>query len=189
MLSKKLQLLEYTTANLVKAVAIGMACALAGAGVCAQPTNPTLPKPSVPNPSVPTVTPAPNLDIRPTGDNPTQPSDNQSKSIKVDTTSGASETALVEYLAAKNVIFYGAYWCDHCQKQKSLFGATAATKLTYIECSVDGDNSQRKLCKERNIKMFPTWEIDGKYYPGTKDLKELAKLSGYRGPTNFKYQK
>jgi glutaredoxin len=188
MLSKKLQLLESTTANLVKAVAIGMACALAGSGVCAQP-NPALPSPSVPSPSVPTVKPTPSLDVRPTGGNTTQPSDRQSKSIKVDTISGASETALVEYLAAKNVIFYGAYWCNHCQKQKSLFGATAAAKLTYIECSVDGDNSQRKLCKERNIKMFPTWEIDGKYYPGAKDLKELAKLSGYQGPTDFKYRR
>lgn len=185
----KFQLLDSIAANLAKATALGgLVFVLAGSGVCAQP-NPALPSPSVPNPSVPTVTPAPSLDVRPTDVNTPKPIENQSKSIKVNTISGSAETALVEYLATKNAIFYGAYWCDHCQKQKSLFGATAAEKLTYIECAADGENSQRKLCKQKNIKMFPTWEIDGRYYPGTKDLKELAKISGYQGPTNFKYQK
>jgi glutaredoxin len=171
-------LLESTAAKLVKSVALSLTIGvLTGSGVRAQP-----------NPSVPTVTPAPSLDVQPSG-NTTKPLDTQSKSIKVDTISGAAETALVEYLAAKNVKFYGAYWCDHCHKQKALFGATAAAKLTYIECAADGENSQRKLCKQNNIKMFPTWEIDGRYYPGTKDLKELAKMSGYQGSTDFKYQK
>lgn len=175
---------ESTAAKLVKSVALSLTIfILTGSGVRAQPS------PSVPDPSVPTVTPAPSLDVRPSGNNTTKPSENQSKSIKVDTVSGAAETALVEYLAAKNVKFYGAYWCDHCHKQKALFGATAAAKLTYIECAADGENSQRKLCKQNNIKMFPTWEIDGRYYPGTKDLKELAKMSGYQGSTDFKYQK
>jgi glutaredoxin len=107
----------------------------------------------------------------------------------IDTVSGAAETALVEHLIASNVKFYGAYWCDHCQKQKSLFGAAAAAKLPYIECAADGEKSQRQLCKEKNIQMFPTWVIDGKYFTGTKDLKEIAKLTGYQGSMNFKYRK
>jgi glutaredoxin len=111
------------------------------------------------------------------------------KTIKVDTISGDAETALVEYLAANGAKFYGAYWCDHCQKQKSLFGATAAAKLPYIECAADGENSQRQLCKDKDIKYFPTWVIDGKYFTGTKDLKELAKMTGYQGLMNFKYRK
>jgi hypothetical protein len=45
------------------------------------------------------------------------------------------------------------------------------------------------LCKTKDIKMFPTWVINGKLYPGTKDLKEIAALIGYEGPTNFTYQK
>jgi glutaredoxin len=107
----------------------------------------------------------------------------------IDTVSGAAETALVEHLIANNVSFYGAYWCDHCQKQKSLFGAAAAAKLPYIECAADGEKSQRQLCKDKNIQMFPTWVINGKYFTGTKDLKEIAKLTGYQGATNFKYRK
>ncbi len=110
-------------------------------------------------------------------------------SVKIETVSGAAETALVEYLAASDVKFYGAYWCAHCQQQKSLFGAAAAAKLPYIECAADGQNSQRQLCKDKNIQMFPTWAIDGKYYPGTKDLKEIAKMTGYKGLMNFKYHK
>ena len=108
---------------------------------------------------------------------------------KTETVSGAAETALVEYLAASDVKFYGAYWCSHCQQQKSLFGATAAAKLPYIECAADGKNSQRQLCKDKNIQMFPTWAINGKFYPGTKDLKEIAKMTGYKGSMEFKYHK
>jgi glutaredoxin len=108
---------------------------------------------------------------------------------KVETVSGAAETALAEYLVANDVKFYGSYSCTHCQKQKSLFGATAAAKLPYIECAPDGENSQRQLCKEKNIQMFPTWVIKGKYFPGTRDLKEIATMTGYKGPMDFKYQK
>jgi glutaredoxin len=107
----------------------------------------------------------------------------------IDTVSGIAELQLVEYLAANDIKFYGAYWCDHCQKQKSLFGATAAAKLLYIECAADGENSQRQLCKDKNIQMFPTWVIRGKYFTGTKDLKEIATLAGYKGKMNFKYRK
>ncbi|WP_310426089.1 hypothetical protein [Chamaesiphon sp. VAR_48_metabat_135_sub] len=107
----------------------------------------------------------------------------------LDTISGAAETALVEHLVASDVKFYGSYSCSHCQKQKSLFGAAAAAKLPYIECAPDGENSQRQLCKEKNIQMFPTWVIKGKYFPGTRDLKEIAAMTGYRGPMDFKYQK
>ena len=108
---------------------------------------------------------------------------------KIETASGPAEIALAEYLAKNNVKFYGAYWCAHCQQQKSLFGAVAASKLPYIECAEGGENSQRQLCKERNIQMFPTWAIKGKFIPGTLDLKKIAELTGYKGLKNFKYQK
>jgi glutaredoxin len=108
---------------------------------------------------------------------------------KIETVSGAAETALAEHLAASGVKFYGAYWCSHCQKQKSLFGDTAAAKLPYIECAADGENSQRQLCKDKNVQMFPTWAINGKFLTGTRDLKEIATLTGYKGSMNFKYHK
>jgi glutaredoxin len=108
---------------------------------------------------------------------------------RIDTVSGAAEIALAEYLAKQGVTFYGAYWCSHCKNQKSLFGATAAAKLLYVECDKNGENSQRELCRKKDIKTFPTWAIDGKYIEGTRDLKEIAERTGYTGSTNFKYQK
>ena len=114
---------------------------------------------------------------------------NVSLGAKIETSSGPAEIALAEYLAENNVKFYGAYWCAHCQQQKSLFGAVAASKLPYVECAEGGENSQRQLCKEKNIQMFPTWAIKGKLLPGTLELKKIAELTGYKGPMNFKYQK
>jgi glutaredoxin len=108
---------------------------------------------------------------------------------KVETVSGAAEIALAEYLTANDVKFYGAFWCSHCKEQKALFGAVAASKLNYIECDKNGENSQRQLCKDQNIQMFPTWAIKGQFLPGTRDLKQLAELTGYQGATNFKYKK
>jgi glutaredoxin len=108
---------------------------------------------------------------------------------KIETVSGAAENEFAEYLTANGVKFYGAYWCSHCKNQKSLFGAVAATKLPYIECAKDGENSQRQLCRDKKIQMFPTWVINGKYITGTHDLEEIAELTGYKGSTNFKYQK
>jgi glutaredoxin len=170
---------------LQSAIAIGMtmgALTSSLVSVLANP-SPTGDKPiSAPQPVPSSTTPAPNnspaVDNSPAG-----------KIIKVETVSGKAEIALAEYLAAKGIEFYGAYWCSHCQEQKSLFGADAAAKLAYIECAADGENSQRQLCKEKDIKYFPTWVIGGKYLTGTKDLKELAKLTGYKGSMKFKYRK
>jgi glutaredoxin len=108
---------------------------------------------------------------------------------KIDTVSGSAELALAEHLAKSGAKFYGAQWCSHCQKQKSLFGATAASKLPYVECAKDAENSQRALCKQLKIQMFPTWIIDGKIMPGTRELKDIAAATGYTGPMNFKYHK
>jgi glutaredoxin len=108
---------------------------------------------------------------------------------KVETVSGAAEIAFAEHLAAQNIKFYGAYWCSHCQRQKSYFGAAAAAKLPYVECAKDGENSQRELCRTKDIKVFPTWVINGKSFPGAKNLKDLAAITGYTGSMNFTTQK
>lgn len=85
---------------------------------------------------------------------------------------------------------YGAFWCSHCYEQKEAFGKqvfsygdnsnsifdSPSYTLEYIECSKDGVNSQTTLCKSKEIPGFPTWEINGKLYPGEKDLDELDAL-------------
>lgn len=71
-------------------------------------------------------------------------------------------------------LFYGAFWCPHCQNQKALFGSSAKL-LPYIECSTPDGNSQKPLCTEAGVKGYPTW----KFPNGTVETAEvsLARLS------------
>lgn len=101
--------------------------------------------------------------------------------------SGQAEIALAEHLNAIGAKMYGAWWCPHCHDQKELFGAEAAALLPYVECSPDGQHSQTNLCRSKTqVTGFPTWEIKGEYYPGSRSLETLADVSGYSGPTSFK---
>ncbi|MDX2244290.1 MAG: vitamin K epoxide reductase family protein [Leptolyngbyaceae cyanobacterium bins.302] len=110
-------------------------------------------------------------------------------------TSGTAEIELAKHLKQAGAKMYGAYWCPHCLDQKELFGKEAAQVYPYVECAPDGKNSQTALCEKIAAKAqeqtgqafgFPTWEINGKFYPGTQSLTELARISGYTGPQNFK---
>ena len=80
---------------------------------------------------------------------------------------------------------YSAYWCPHCHDQKQLFGEEATNFLTVIECAKDGKDSQYSLCQEKSIEGFPSWEINGEIFSGTRDLNELAEMTNYRGDINF----
>jgi uncharacterized membrane protein len=108
----------------------------------------------------------------------------------VTTQSGASETALAEHLKKTGAKMYGGWFCSHCYEQKQLFGREAfKNNINYIECNDQGKNPQLELCRKEGIEGFPTWDIRGKKYPGTQPPEELAKLSGYTGPKDFKYSK
>ena len=104
------------------------------------------------------------------------------------TTSGEAEIGLAEHLSAIGAKKYGAYWCPHCYEQKQLFGKEAFSKIDYIECDPQGENPQRDVCMAAGIQSFPTWEINGEFYPGTKTPAELAELSDYQGDLKFKYK-
>jgi uncharacterized membrane protein/glutaredoxin len=106
----------------------------------------------------------------------------------ITTTSGPAEIALAKYLTSIGAKMYGAYWCPHCHDQKDLFGKEAFQQVTYVECDPAGVNAQPNICKAKNIEGYPTWEIKGQMYSGTKKLQELADLSGYTGPRDFKNQ-
>jgi uncharacterized membrane protein len=106
---------------------------------------------------------------------------------KITTTSGEAEIALAKHLKAIGAKKYGAFWCPHCFEQKQLFGEEAFKEIDYIECAPEGKNPQSQACIDAGIQSFPTWEIKGKIYQGVQLPEELAKISGYTGPTNFKY--
>jgi hypothetical protein len=56
------------------------------------------------------------------------------------------------------------------------FGKEAFARIPYIECSKDGFDEQNGLCKEKNVPGYPTWEINGKFYPGEQALEELEEI-------------
>jgi len=104
----------------------------------------------------------------------------------VTTSSGESEIALAKHLSQSGAKFYGAFWCPHCQKQKAAFGKEAMQFVPYIECSPPDRNGQTAACEVAKIESYPTWEINGKRSTGEESLTELADLTGYQGPRDFK---
>ena len=82
-------------------------------------------------------------------------------------------------LQARGGQFYGAYWCSHCANQKEALGKEAMKLVPYNECDPEGVNSKRSECVAAGVKGYPTWSLDGKLYPGERDLDELeAMLKG-----------
>ncbi|OGG63074.1 hypothetical protein A3C21_01340 [Candidatus Kaiserbacteria bacterium RIFCSPHIGHO2_02_FULL_59_21] len=77
-------------------------------------------------------------------------------------------------LKDKGAVFYGAFWCPHCQKQKAMFGS-AAPLLPYVECSTPDGKGQLQVCKDKNVTNYPTWEFaDESRLTGERALQELA---------------
>ena len=104
----------------------------------------------------------------------------------VTTVSSPDALTLAQHLTDTGAKMYGAWWCPHCHDQKQLFGAEAAKQIPYIECAEDGQNPQPALCSsEPEVTGFPTWEINGQFYPGSRSLEDLATASGYSGSMNF----
>ncbi|MEK7140628.1 MAG: thioredoxin domain-containing protein [Patescibacteria group bacterium] len=91
----------------------------------------------------------------------------------VTTTPGQYDT-FTQCLKDKGAIFYGAFWCPHCQAQKKLFGSSAKF-LPYVECSTLDGKAQLPECTEKNITGYPTWEFaDGSRMSGEVPLADLA---------------
>ncbi|MBI4117964.1 MAG: hypothetical protein HY455_00250 [Parcubacteria group bacterium] len=77
-------------------------------------------------------------------------------------------------LEEKGAMFYGAFWCPHCQNQKAMFGKSAKL-LPYTECSTPDGRSQTALCKERGIVSYPTWVFaDESRESGEVSLQKLS---------------
>jgi uncharacterized membrane protein/glutaredoxin len=89
-------------------------------------------------------------------------------------------SALADYLRQSGAVFYGAYWCPHCQAQKQMFGA-AASKLPYVECDPRGTNAQPAACQAVGVQAYPTWVINGQKVEGEVSPSDLARLSGFGG--------
>ena len=104
---------------------------------------------------------------------------NNQNELLVTSESTKETIEFAKYLKDNDVVKYSAYWCPNCLNQSELFGKQAYKELNVVECARDGINSQTQLCIDKEIKGFPTWEINGKLYLGVLSLNELSKLTGY----------
>ncbi|KKS04298.1 MAG: hypothetical protein UU58_C0008G0007 [Candidatus Nomurabacteria bacterium GW2011_GWA2_41_25] len=77
-------------------------------------------------------------------------------------------------LKDKGAVFYGAFWCSHCQAQKKMFG-TSQKLLPYVECSLASGQGQTQACIDKKIEGYPTWEFaDGSRLTGEVSLTKLS---------------
>lgn len=99
--------------------------------------------------------------------------------VNVPTVSATSSpvAAFAQCLKDKGVVFYGAFWCPHCNAQKALFG-DAVSLLPYVECSTADGNAQTPVCIAKKIQGYPTWEFaDGSRLSGEQTFAQLAEKS------------
>ena len=78
-------------------------------------------------------------------------------------------------LTESGAVMYGTEWCSHCKAQKEMFG-NSFENINYVDCDED-----RKACSDAEITGFPTWNVNGKNYPGEQSISKLAQLTGYTG--------
>ena len=68
-------------------------------------------------------------------------------------TPGKSSTKLDSFaqcIKKSGTVFYGAFWCPHCQAQKARFGGSAHL-LPYVECSMPDGQTQTQVCINKNV--------------------------------------
>ena len=92
--------------------------------------------------------------------------------------------SFTQCLKDKGAVFYGAFWCPHCQNTKRLFGASEKL-LPYVECSTTDGKGQLQVCIDKKVESYPTWEFaDGSRLTGERSLQELADKTSCTLPQN-----
>ena len=77
-------------------------------------------------------------------------------------------------LSENGAVVYGNDYCQYTNKQLNFFGKSKEF-LNYVKCA---DN--KSLCDSKNIKITPTWEIDGKFYEQIQTFEKLSVLTACR---------
>lgn len=86
-------------------------------------------------------------------------------------------------LKDKGAVFYGAFWCPHCQAQKARFGKSAKL-LPYVECSTPDSRGQLQICKDVGITTYPTWHFTNDVSTTTKVITGEVELVDLAEETN-----
>ncbi len=88
-------------------------------------------------------------------------------------------------LADRGATFYGAFWCPRCREQKALFGR-AQRLLPYVECSPPNRQGQYAVCREAQVRAYPTWVFaDGTRREGVLSLQQLSEATGCELPLGY----
>ncbi len=86
---------------------------------------------------------------------------------------------LAEHLDKSGAMYFGAYWCPECQRQRRLFGRSAH-RLPYVECTPGGRSGMVAFeCLSADISAYPTWIIDGRRFQQVLTPEELSRFSGF----------
>lgn len=92
------------------------------------------------------------------------------------------EVLFVSCLASRGTKMYGTFWCPHCEAEieKLKLAREELVKMEmYVECSTPDGRGQTKICKEKGITGYPTWEFaDGSRLQGGQSLETIAGRSG-----------
>jgi hypothetical protein len=80
--------------------------------------------------------------------------------------------AMAQCLDGKGVVLYVSATCPKCDEQLEMFGNTAARFIEIYGCGSVED------CQ--GIRVLPAWKINGLFYDGYKNFKELEEISGCR---------
>lgn len=92
--------------------------------------------------------------------------------------------SFAQCLKDSGTVYYGAFWCPHCQAANKMFGKSKAL-LPYVECSTPDGKNQTQICKDKNINGYPTWVFpDGSILTGERTLQELADKTSCPLPQN-----
>jgi len=85
---------------------------------------------------------------------------------------------LATCMKEKGAKFYGAFWCENCERQKQMFGKSASL-LPYIECSAPDQKSQTQICIDNGITGYPTWIFaDNSRLVGVQTMDTLKEKTG-----------
>ena len=90
--------------------------------------------------------------------------------------SNRAQIDLGRRLRERGALFYGAWWCPACFRQKNLFGQEAGNQLPYIEC--EKTEADRQRCNRVGIKAYPTWVLGERRVEGVLSLDALGRWLG-----------
>ena len=95
--------------------------------------------------------------------------------VRIDTTESERQE-LRQKLVETGATLYGVSSCAYTQRQLVDLGTTEhfTQGLDYVDCEV-----KAAFCRQMNVTLYPTWQINGQLYPEYYSLEKLSeKLSG-----------